>query len=65
MTKLDEGDFKVWLTLPLAFRPRLRGQAGLLGLAMSEFSRRAVEEAVRRAEAGEDPFQEKSARRRK
>lgn len=55
-TKLRADHFAVWVTLPKTRRPALRSAAGKLDLPMSEFARAAVEEAIRRVEAGEEPF---------
>jgi hypothetical protein len=50
--------FTVFLTLPKWQRPRLRKAAAGMDLPMSEFSRRAVLEALRKVKAGEPPFSE-------
>jgi hypothetical protein len=55
-SKFPAGHFSLWVTLPLERRPVVRGAAAALDLPMSEFARRAVEEAVRRVQAGERPF---------
>ena len=55
---LPEGHFRAAnLDLPEEYRPRLRVAAARLDLAgIADFCRRAVLEALRRAEAGQPPF---------
>jgi hypothetical protein len=49
--------FTVWVTLPKVRRPVLRSAAARLDLTMSQFARLAIEDAIRRVEAGEVPFE--------
>ncbi len=57
-SKLGSDHFAVWLTFPKDFRATLWGAAGSMAMPMSEFARQAVQEAVRRVEAGQKPFPE-------
>ncbi len=51
-----EPSFALRCDLPLSVRQRLRTQAGSFDMPMSDFARRAVMEAIRLAESGQQPF---------
>ena len=54
--KLKPGHYHAWLTLPEEHRLRVTTAAGSVGMLLSEFARRAIQEAVERYEEGEAVF---------